>query len=219
MSPAHVHLEYVGHGDVTDRLLEVDPRWTWEPMAVDERGYPLLTREGLLPDDQVGLWIRLTVLGVTRPGFGGGRNVKEAISDAIRNAAMRFGVALDMWRRELEVPGAEEPEEEAEEDMTWAEITASVRSLAVELPQAEELFTGYLRAAAERLWGATSSEDLAREQREALRQRAQAAVRRLRELADGRPSPDGITAEDMAAAWAAAMEGEVLEPIIKEVVP
>lgn len=87
-----VHLDYVGHAATTDRLLKVDPCWTWEPFATDEAGLPLFTRDGL--------WIKLTVCGVTRPGFGDGASVKEMIGDAIRNAAMRFGVALDLWAKE-----------------------------------------------------------------------------------------------------------------------
>lgn len=88
-----VHLDYVGHAATTDRLLQVDPGWTWEPMATDERGLPLADTKG-------NLWIRLTVCGVTRIGVGDGKSVKECIGDAIRNAAMRFGVALDLWSRE-----------------------------------------------------------------------------------------------------------------------
>jgi hypothetical protein len=94
-SSATMHIDYVGHADVTARLLEVDPAWTWEPMALDPSGLPLIDRNG-------GLWIRLTVLGVTRPGYGdaeGGKGAKEAIGDALRNAAMRFGVALDLWAK------------------------------------------------------------------------------------------------------------------------
>lgn len=94
-----VRLAYVGHAATTDRLLSVDPAWTWEPVASDERGLPLLDEHG-------GLWIRLTVANVTRLGYGdaGGKKgpnaVKEAIGDALRNAAMRFGVALDLWAKE-----------------------------------------------------------------------------------------------------------------------
>src|SRR5690242_279048 len=33
ITTAHLHLSYVGHADVTGRLLEADPLWTWEPMA------------------------------------------------------------------------------------------------------------------------------------------------------------------------------------------
>lgn len=97
-SVAALHLDYVGHADTTDRLLSVDPAWSWEPMALDDSGLPRLDSTG-------GLWIRLTVCDVTRPGYGsadgksGGDAIKEAIGDAIRNAAMRFGVALDMWRK------------------------------------------------------------------------------------------------------------------------
>ena len=89
-------LDYVGHAAVTDRLLTVDPHWSWEPVAWDEQGLPLYDRAG-------GLWIRLTVCGMTRLGYGDGPDPKQRIGDAIRNAAMRFGVALDLWTKgELE---------------------------------------------------------------------------------------------------------------------
>jgi hypothetical protein len=87
-----VHLDYVGHAAVTDRLLAVDPEWTWEPAAIGPNGEPLSTDGGL--------WIKLTIAGVTRYGFGDGDSVKIRIGDAIRNAAMRFGVALDLWAKE-----------------------------------------------------------------------------------------------------------------------
>lgn len=88
-----VMLDFVGHAAATDRLLQVDPEWTWEPFARDEAGLPALDKAG-------NLWINLTVAGVTRPGVGDGPDMKQKISDAIRNAAMRFGVALDLWSRE-----------------------------------------------------------------------------------------------------------------------
>ena len=93
---AGMQLDFVGHAAVTDRLLQVDPAWTWQPMAVDDQGAPVMLRSG----DTLGMWITLTVSGVSRPGFGGGKNPKEVISDAIRNAAMRFGVALDLWSKQ-----------------------------------------------------------------------------------------------------------------------
>jgi len=88
-----IMLDFVGHAATTDRLLKVDPEWSWEPFALDDNGLPAIDAEG-------NLWIKLTVCGVTRPGVGDGPNAKERIGDAIRNAAMRFGVALDLWARE-----------------------------------------------------------------------------------------------------------------------
>jgi hypothetical protein len=93
-----VKLAYVGHAALTDRLLDTDPAWTWEPLALDGRGLPALDESG-------GLWIKLTVCGVTRLGYGdagqkkGGDAMKERIGDALRNAAMRFGAALELWHK------------------------------------------------------------------------------------------------------------------------
>lgn len=87
------HLDFVGHAAATDRLLQVDPSWTWEPFAIGPDGLPAL-------DASRNLWIRLTIAGVTRIGVGDGKSLKECIGDAIRNAAMRFGVALDLWAKE-----------------------------------------------------------------------------------------------------------------------
>lgn len=85
-------LDYVGHADITARLLDVDPDWVWEPFAVDDRGLPALDADG-------NLWIRLTVLGVTRIGVGDGASMKIRVGDALRNAAMRFGAALELWAK------------------------------------------------------------------------------------------------------------------------
>ena len=82
----------------------MDPGWDWEPLSLDERGLPQYDNAG-------GLWIKLTVCGVTRLGYGDGPDPKQRISDALRNAAMRFGVALDLWSKsELESSLPAEPE-------------------------------------------------------------------------------------------------------------
>lgn len=92
-----VHLNYVGHAQITDRLNEVDPTWNWEPCALDQNGNPLIVNGGM--------WIKLTVLGVTRFGYGDAQGktghdaTKEIIGDAIRNAAMRFGVGSYLWSK------------------------------------------------------------------------------------------------------------------------
>ena len=88
-----MHLDYVGHAAVVDRLLTIDPAWSWEPMATTTDGLPMTDAKG-------NLWIRMTILGVTRIGVGDGPDAKQVISDALRNAAMRFGVALDLWSKE-----------------------------------------------------------------------------------------------------------------------
>jgi hypothetical protein len=93
-----VHLSYVGHAALTDRLLDCDENWSWEPVAFGADGLPLLDKDG-------GMWIRLTVCGVTRLGYGDAQGktgpdaMKERIGDALRNAAMRFGAALDLWHK------------------------------------------------------------------------------------------------------------------------
>lgn len=100
ISTQHIHVDYIGHAEVTDRLLEVDPSWSWEPFAVDATGLPAIASDGA----ELSMWIRLTVCGVTRPGVGtvavaATESTKQLISDALRNAAMRFGVGLDLWAK------------------------------------------------------------------------------------------------------------------------
>jgi len=112
-----LQLEYVSHAWVTNRLLGVDPLWTWEPVAFDDDGLPKF-------DDNGGLWIKLTICGVTRYGYGEpqGRDkfdmTKGAIGNAIRNAAMRFGVALDLWAKEA--PAETKPAPKATTELSTA---------------------------------------------------------------------------------------------------
>lgn len=92
------HLDYMGHAAVTDRLLDADPFWNWDWIAKDEHGNPIYDAVG-------GLWITLTVCGVTRKAYGAAEGkkgpdaIKEIIGDALRNGAMRFGVALELWHK------------------------------------------------------------------------------------------------------------------------
>ena len=108
-----ITLDYVGHADVTSRLIEADPTWSWEPLATDEQGLPVFELAG--NGNPVGFWIRLTVAGVTRLGYGSvpdnqRDSVKVLIGDALRNAAMRFGVAVDLWAKgDRQDPTVENP--------------------------------------------------------------------------------------------------------------
>lgn len=130
-STAHMHLDYVGHAETTARLLEVDPCWNWEPTAWTEYGEPRTDKNG-------GMWIKLTVCGVTRLGYGhpdgktGPDAIKETIGDAIRNAAMRFGVAIDLWgatyiedtsNHPVSSPPANQPNNVDEQEAKVAELT------------------------------------------------------------------------------------------------
>ncbi len=107
ITTGHLHLDYVGHAAVTSRLLEVDPLWNWRPVTEDE----LADLKRVFGGSEGEVWIALTVLGHTRFGVGdasggddsnrsGGDVSKIQIGDALRNAAMRFGVALDLWAKE-----------------------------------------------------------------------------------------------------------------------
>ena len=90
-------VDYVDHAHVTERLNQVIPGWTWEPMGRTDTGLPAFDEIG-------GLWIWLEMPDGTKvPGYGepgqrGHDAIKGAISDAIKNAAMRLGVALDLWK-------------------------------------------------------------------------------------------------------------------------
>lgn len=112
-----LQLDYVSHAWVTDRLLQVDPTWNWEPVAFDDDGLPKFDNNG-------GLWIKLTVCGVTRYGYGEpqGRDkfdaVKGSIGNAIRNSSMRFGIALDLWAKEA--PAETKPAPKATKEISTA---------------------------------------------------------------------------------------------------
>jgi hypothetical protein len=135
-------LSYVGHAALTDRLLEVDPFWTWEPMALTPQGLPLFDESG-------GLWIRLTICGHTRLGYGHaakkapGDREKEIIGDALRNAAMRFGAALDLWHKGGDLHADDDVEREAiqDEGRPLARTIASTQDGAVSPPGAQARFS------------------------------------------------------------------------------
>lgn len=121
-------LSYIGHAALTDRLLQADPDWTWEPVANPASiGLPVV-------GTGVEMWIRLTIDGTTRYGYGdapgkkGGDAIKEAIGDALRNAAMRFGVALDLWHKGGDLYQAEPDPAETITPAQVAELTAELNA-------------------------------------------------------------------------------------------
>lgn len=148
-----VHLSYVGHAALTDRLLDCDANWSWEPLSIGEDGLPRLDKDG-------GMWIRLTVCGVTRLGYGDAQGktgpdaTKERIGDALRNAAMRFGAALDLWHKgdlhkDDEEPDASEVADlqialrEAEDLEALERIAAPLKDMNLTTEQRMELSSTY----------------------------------------------------------------------------
>lgn len=125
LTEAHVDLEYVGHADVTRRLLEVDHAWFWEPAYKNPDKDVLLSAIATgnaeivasvldnappLTDKYGGMWMYLTIHDekgrqITRLAYGDAQQktgpdaIKETIGDGIRNGAMRFGAALDQWSK------------------------------------------------------------------------------------------------------------------------
>lgn len=96
-----ITLDYIGHGPVTDRLLSVDPTYTFEPL-LDEGGRPIVVFDGLGAGDNIGVWGRLTILGSTIVEFCSGKDLLDAYSRCLCRCAMRRGVALDLWIKDDE---------------------------------------------------------------------------------------------------------------------
>lgn len=94
-----IHLDYVGHADITTRLNEVcgPDNWSIEPMAYDQSGLPVMSDDGM--------WCWMTIWGSRKMCFGDAQGkkgpdaIKEIIGDAIRNGAMRFGVGTYLWSK------------------------------------------------------------------------------------------------------------------------
>jgi hypothetical protein len=114
-------LDFVGHADVTKMLIEIDPNWSWEPVAFDADGLPAYRVENGFA--HMAGW--LTVHGVRRLGIGSVIHnkqdlLKELASDFIRNAAMRFGICLSLWTKQ-----------------EWEDIPTKVLTPKVEAPTPE----------------------------------------------------------------------------------
>ena len=95
-----IQLDFVGHADITKILLEIDPHWRWVPIAWDN-GRPAIHVE----NGMATMWGELTLLGQARLGVGSVRADKaeldkELVGDFLRNAAMRFGIALSLWTKQ-----------------------------------------------------------------------------------------------------------------------
>jgi len=95
-----INLAYVSHADITKILIEIDPSWNWQPIAWDN-GRPAIHVE----NGTATMWATLTLLGKSLLGVGSVRADKqdldkELIGDFLRNASMRFGIALSLWSKQ-----------------------------------------------------------------------------------------------------------------------
>lgn len=106
-------LTFISHGLITARLNEVDPAWS---NTIDEV-YTYADAQGRTHCE--GVLLTLTVGGVSRQEMGGPQRqdgftneCKNAASDALKRAAMRFGVALSMWDSLVDAEGDEDAEGE-----------------------------------------------------------------------------------------------------------
>jgi hypothetical protein len=95
-----VSLSYVSHADVNRILIEVDALWSWQPIEW-VNGRPAINVE----NGTATMWGTLTLLGKSMIGVGSVRAdkqdyEKELVGDFLRNAAMRFGIALSLWSKQ-----------------------------------------------------------------------------------------------------------------------
>lgn len=95
-----IQLDFVGHADITRILIEIDPCWRWVPIEWQDGRPKIHVENGIAT-----LWGELTILGQARLGVGSCRADKpdldkELVSDFLRNAAMRFGIALSLWTKQ-----------------------------------------------------------------------------------------------------------------------
>jgi hypothetical protein len=90
---------YVSHGSVTKRLNAVCPGWS--SRVVETHTY--LNTAGVLVCAAVTLELTIpgvgsrVEVGTANQPRGFGDDLKNAMSDALKRCAMRFGVALDLW--------------------------------------------------------------------------------------------------------------------------
>ncbi len=89
-------IEYVEWHTVADLLDRITPAWSHSVRGIVQIG------------DMVAITAAITVDGVTREGVGTGTadnetGIKKAEHDALKRAAIKFGIARDLYQRESEV--------------------------------------------------------------------------------------------------------------------
>src|SRR5262245_46298659 len=89
-------IEYVEWHTVADILDRVTPNWSHAVRSIQQIG------------DLVAIVVSITIENVTREGVGTGEagseiGIKKAEHDALKRAAIKFGIARDLYQREADV--------------------------------------------------------------------------------------------------------------------
>src|SRR4029453_17693246 len=89
-------VDYVEWHTVADILDDAAPHWTHTVKNIEQIG------------DIMTVTVAITIDGVTREGIGTGNvhnemGIKKAEHDALKRAAVKFGIARDLYQRETEV--------------------------------------------------------------------------------------------------------------------
>ena len=95
-------VDYVEWHTVADLLDRICPNWSHEVTSIKQIG------------DFVAVTASITILGVTRQGVGTGsaydeKGIKKAEHDALKRAAVKFGIARELYRKEEEAVGSKKP--------------------------------------------------------------------------------------------------------------
>lgn len=97
--PGKFAADYVDHGTVVQRLLEVLGPFDWEITS------PITNADGVIVGcictmhaEVDGVEVHISEVGdVEHPGANSATNLKTASSDALKRCAMRLGVGLHLW--------------------------------------------------------------------------------------------------------------------------
>ena len=135
----HVHMvEYVEWHTVADILDEHAPNWAHTVKDIRSIG------------DIVTVTVAITIDGVTREGIGTGKaisetGIKKAEHDALKRAAVKFGIARELYKREFDAIDTDEPSQSVEQprvtnpmaqnlgDMVTAKQLGMIRAIAGEI--------------------------------------------------------------------------------------
>lgn len=204
-------LDYISHAVVTDRLLQVDPAYEFVPLT-NEHGVPIVVLDGLNAGDEVGVWGKLTILGTNVIEFCSGKDLLDAYSRCLCRAAMRRGVALDLWIRDDDFKA--ERKEGGLGPVTVPKSWVKVRELVEKSSEQPDIwdtrFEFFIKAASYFLYGETEGKKLTADQRKVMLQKAAGAAVWIAEN-DDTPIGGSWSVEHIRQGFAHVLDGALLE--------